>query len=88
MPDWVPAFTSFTMVTRLAGRAQVWSPAPASTTWVRARVSGRRMVKRVPWPGVLSMRTRPPMPAISFFTTSRPTPRPDTPVTFSAHAGV
>ena len=43
---------------------------------VIASVNGRRIVKRVPWPGVDSMNSAPPSFFTSVATTSMPTPRP------------
>ena len=49
-----------------------------------ARVNGRRTTKRVPCPGRESMVTEPPSCLISLATTSMPTPRPDSWVTWLA----
>jgi hypothetical protein len=42
------------------------------------------MVKVVPWPRTLAMSMRPPIAAMSFRTTSMPTPRPASSVRLSA----
>ena len=62
----------------LAGTAQLRPSASTSKVWVTARVSGRRIEKRVPAPGRLATSTRPPAAAVCAFTTSMPTPRPET----------
>ena len=49
-----------------------------------AKVSGKRTVTVVPWPGRLSMATLPRSAVMLRFTTSMPTPRPDRLVTVSA----
>ena len=49
-----------------------------------ASVSGILMVKVVPWPATLFRSIVPPIFSILVFTTSMPTPRPDTAVTTAA----
>ena len=49
-----------------------------------ASVSGRRMVKREPSPGFVSMCSAPPSFLISLATTSMPTPRPESVLTAPA----
>ena len=49
-----------------------------------AKVNGSLSVKTVPLPSAVLMLTAPPSPSILRLTTSIPTPRPETSVTFSA----
>ena len=49
-----------------------------------ASVSGSRTFTLMPWPSALSISTVPPSAVMFFFTTSMPTPRPETSVTTSA----
>ncbi len=51
---------------------------------VIASVSGRKMRKVVPWPSSVVISTRPLIDSMLRRTTSMPTPRPETSVTFSA----
>ncbi|OIQ81328.1 hypothetical protein GALL_369110 [mine drainage metagenome] len=60
------------------GRAYRSFPHSIATVGMMAKVSGILILKVVPRPRVLRMSTVPPMFSILVFTTSMPTPRPDT----------
>ena len=60
------------------------SPQRSITTCVTAVVSGSTSLKLVPWPAAVAVSMRPPMALTSERTTSMPTPRPASSVTWSA----
>jgi len=69
--------------TPVKGMAYISSPKATSIVCTMARVRGKVRRKVVPCPASLSTTTDPPSCLTLVCTTSRPTPRPDTPVTRS-----
>ena len=73
--------SSTTLICGMANRSDTDSTINAETI---ASVSGILMMNVVPWPAVLFRSTVPPIFSMLVFTTSMPTPRPDTAVTLVA----
>ena len=77
-----PTRTSST--TPICGMAKRSPPASTISAETMASVSGILMMKVVPWPSRERMSMVPPMRSMLVFTTSIPTPRPETAVTAAA----
>ena len=73
--------SSTTLICGMAKRSPTACTISAETM---ARVSGILMMKVVPWPATLFRSMVPPIFSMLVFTTSMPTPRPDTAVTTAA----
>ena len=61
-----------------SGIAYFSLPTSTISVWIIARVSGRRIIKLLPSPSVVRISMLPPNASILVFTTSSPTPRPET----------